>query len=170
MELIERGRDHLSDRRLFTLALSSPSEMPERIEVPSKHFVCLVAWDSRNASVHEIVRLITPLLESGASYFVCWGPDCERVHDVIDETLTGPDSPIVEPDDSCIMTTWHAQEPLEEALFFLLTSASPDAHYEKLTQAVIGVSIGSDVWATEIASALSDTHAFLQSTSDAGAA
>jgi hypothetical protein len=170
VELIEHGLDRVSERRLFSLAFASASEVPAHFTVPCKHFVCLIAWDSRAASVNDIVRVVAPLLESGASYFVCWGPDCERVHDVIDEIVSGPNSPIDVPVDACIMTTAHESEPLEDALWFFLTCATPDAFYEALTDGAIGVSIGSGQSAGEIASALNDPRAFVQSVSDRGAA
>ena len=38
----------------------------------------------RNAIV-RIPGLIQKLIDQGAAYFCLWGPDCERMHDLIDE-------------------------------------------------------------------------------------
>ena len=39
------------------------------------------------------------MLRAGASYFVCWGSDCERVHDIIDEMVSYPDNDFGVPED-----------------------------------------------------------------------
>jgi hypothetical protein len=62
-----------------------------------------------------MARFSESLLSQGAVYLLCWGPDCERVHDIIDDTLIGEAEPIPRFDTS-IMTTWHDREPLDDAL------------------------------------------------------
>lgn len=170
MEPLKHGLDRLSGRQLFSLALASPSEMPARINVPSSNFACLVAWDAHDATAQEIAALVEPLLRSGASYFVCWGPDCRRVHDIVDEVVTTPENQFGVPEDSCIMTTWHESEPLTEALWFFLTSAYPEAHYQESTQSALAISVGSKPWAEQIGAALADPSAFVQAVVDRGAA
>jgi hypothetical protein len=51
----------------------------------------------------------------------------------------------------CVMTTWHANDSLEEALDFFLSSAYPDETYAPngCDRALI-FSIGSDDWNTAI--------------------
>ena len=74
-------------------------------------------------------------------YLSAWGPECERVHDCFDipylkGNWTG------NPEDTCdttIMTTWHSDEPLSEALWFFANSAFPAQAFEKTCrQWVIG--------------------------------
>ena len=52
--------------------------------------------------------------------------------------------------DSVVMTTWHAQESLADALWFVLTAAIPDDAYAEECLAIVGVSISSRKWAAEI--------------------
>ena len=58
------------------------------------------------------------LVESGCLYLVAWGDECSLWHDEVDEAnLDSFDwEPI--PDDRFVMTTWHAREPLEDAMWF----------------------------------------------------
>jgi hypothetical protein len=152
--------DPETTRQLFSLAVSSPELVPAVLNLPSPNFVCLLAWDARGASVDAVSALAARLLRAGASYFVCWGPDCERVHDLIDEMASEPTFGV--PNDSCIMTTWHATETLEDAIEFFLVSSSPDDAYYDSTGASLAISIGSNEWAAAISSALEDVPGFVR--------
>lgn len=72
------------------------------------------------------------LVDGGCLYAVAWGAECEEWHDAVDwavlETFDFGDIP----DDRFVMTTWHADEPLSEALWFAGTCAShPDVELKK---------------------------------------
>lgn len=58
------------------------------------------------------------LVAAGCLYAVAWGTECEKWHDAVDwavlETFDYGDIP----DDKFVITTWHADEPLSEALWF----------------------------------------------------
>lgn len=58
------------------------------------------------------------LVNGGCLYVVAWGVECEKWHDAVDravlETFDFGDIP----DDKFVMTTWHSDEPLSEALWF----------------------------------------------------
>ncbi len=58
------------------------------------------------------------LVDGGCLYAVAWGKECEKWHDAVDwavlETFDYGDIP----DDKFVMTTWHTDEPLSEALWF----------------------------------------------------
>lgn len=146
------GFDSSIERRLFSLDAST-AEAVASAPLPAGHFACLLVWDARGASVDTISSVVEPLLRAGASYVVCWGPDCERVHDIIDEIASHPN--FGAPPDSCIMTTWHPDVPLGEALWFFLSCSTPDEHYADSTRAALAISIGSSAWAREIKGALS---------------
>ena len=88
----EHAYDSVNERRLFSVAIDSPSEHSSQVELPARHFACLLAWDARGVSVEAVSSVVVQLLRAGASYFVCWGPDCERVHDIIDELTSDPDN------------------------------------------------------------------------------
>ncbi len=133
--------------------------MPGVLELPSRHFLCFLAADFTRLSDGAIIKLANSLVDAGASYFVCWGPDCERSHDLIDD-LTLLVSPEAQ-DDSIIMTTWHAEESLIEALFFLLCSAWPDRGYEDTTTCIVAVSVGGGDVAAEIRQSLADPETLI---------
>jgi hypothetical protein len=168
MILREHAFDSVMERRLFSVDTPSAAALP-RLALPSDNFACLLAWDARNDSVEAVSAFVSPLLRAGASYFVCWGPDCERVHDIIDEMVSYPDNDFGVPEDSCIMTTWHASEPLSEALRFFLVNSWPDEHYQGSTRTALAIAVGSPAWAAEIVEALDHPREFIRRASENGA-
>jgi hypothetical protein len=167
--LREHAFDSLTERQLFSIDIASTIELP-RLDLPAGNFACLLAWDARGASADAVSAFVEPLLRGGASHFVCWGPDCERVHDIIDEMVSYPGHDFGVPEESCIMTTWHASEPLGEAIWFFLVNSWPDEHYRDLTHSALAISVGSSVWAAEITEALDHPREFVQRGSKDGAA
>src|SRR5262245_35531602 len=93
--LREIGREESSGRRLYLLELANPDDIPANLTVGSPHFVCLLAWDARVLGTDCIGTVADRLLRAGCVYAVCWGPDCERVHDAFDEVdcQLHPDGP-----------------------------------------------------------------------------
>jgi hypothetical protein len=170
MPLVEHGFDDVMGRQLFSLQLGTAAELPAHIDLRSPHFACLLAWDASRASANSVSALVDRLLRAGTSYFVCWGPDCERVEAIIDEIMAYPGNDFGVPDESVIMTTAHATESLEEALWFFLTSSWPDEHYVDSTRAALAISVGSLAWAGEIAAALDDVRNFVKRVSTGGVA
>jgi hypothetical protein len=169
MALTPHGFDDVTGRELFSLQLASAAELPMRVDLPSKHFACFLAWDASRALTDSVSQLAERLLHSGASYIVCWGPDSERVEAIVDE-ITASTSAFGMPADSSIMTSSHSTEDLDEALWFFLTSSWPDEHYVDSTRAALAISIGSLQWAHEISAALADVRTFVQSISTDGVA
>ncbi|HEX7028349.1 MAG TPA: hypothetical protein VF268_13995 [Gammaproteobacteria bacterium] len=159
---VERGYDKTQERRLYSLELSSAEDVPDGLVFPSRHFACLIAWDARLASADSISAIIVPLLKAGASYFVCWGPDCEHVHDIIDEVVSTEGEGIGIPDGTCIMISWHDSESLEEALLFCLMNTCPDPRYEDTTRTALAISVGEREWNNVICSALDDPVEFVR--------
>lgn len=159
--LREHAFDRTTGRRLLALQIASPHDLLP-IELPKRHFACLLAWDASHDSADMVATFVGRLLSGGASYIVCWGPGCERVHDIVDELASHPDDNFGIPDDACVMTTWHDSEPLEEALCFFLTNSQPDAHYEGSTRVGLAISVGSSEWAKKIAAALDHPQEFIE--------
>ena len=126
-------------------------------DLGSKHFGCLLIWDATSATADDIYRVAEPLIRAGCVYFVCWGPDCEWVHDTIDEL-----DPYFESSKGVIMTTWHNEQPLEETIWFFLNTMWPDAAFENSFEASVAVVIGSNEWASRVRDALYEPRAFTQ--------
>lgn len=160
--LREHTFDPVMERRLFSASSASPSELPQPLALPAKHFACLLAWDARGASAEAVSSIAESLLRAGASYFVCWGPDCERVHDLVDEVSSHPGGDFGIPEDSCIITTWHHDDPLREALGYFLVNSWPDPYYQDSTRAALAIAIGSSDWAAEIRDALDQPREFVR--------
>ena len=125
-----------------------PANIPAVVSAPGPHFVCLLAWDARGAADAEVAVLADRLLQAGCVFAVCWGPDCERVHDIFDAADLDR-----RPDGPWAMTTWHTDDPLAEAVWFALFVAWPDAAFEDTCGSVVGVSVGSPRWAAEMRAA-----------------
>jgi len=70
-------------------------------------------------------------LKSGMVYFCAWGPDCERFHGIVDEVVVEDDIGerlfFGKNRSDTIMTTWHDDEPLNEALDFFVNLTCPTA-------------------------------------------
>lgn len=58
------------------------------------------------------------------------------------------------------MTTWHSNESLEEAIWFFLNVTWPDKEFEETFRASLGITVGSDEWASKLRNALLDPRAF----------
>ena len=150
------GSYFFGDRELFLLDLARPEDAPEALALQGSFFGCLLAWDATHTTDESILTLARRLLTAGCVYICCWGPDCERVHDLIDQAhcdlnpSTG----------SVVMTTSHAEESLTEALWFLLNVAWPDPAFEDGCGSSVGIAIASGQWAAEIRAAFSDPSAF----------
>jgi hypothetical protein len=105
-------------------------QWPDKLIIPSKRFRLFVAADVRSIDARTLADFGEMALKNGMVYFCAWGPDCERFHDVLDDVqladdlgqrlFAGPS-----PDDT-IMTTWHDNETLEDAVEFFKHWARPD--------------------------------------------
>ncbi len=155
------GFEEVSERNLFALHLETPESFPDVFSLGSSRFVCLLAWDSRDVNVSRVTELAAKLLNAGAVYVCAWGPDCQRVHDVIDEVHAGLNPSLIV--DRTVMTTWHSGEPLVEAIWFALNCTNPDEGYEPGCASILGVTIGNQGWHEEICSAFRDSNGFSSS-------
>jgi len=58
------------------------------------------------------------------------------------------------------MTTWHAKESLDDALFFFLNSTCPDEYYEGSTKCSLAIVIGNKEWSTVVREALTQPREY----------
>jgi hypothetical protein len=124
---------------------------PPTLEVPSKRFRLLVAADTSSLSTETVTDFILSALNQGMVYFCSWGPDCERFHDIVDDVVLGDSLTQqtfsgTKPGD-VIMTTWHANETLEEALDFFAISAIPTEGFLPESDFRLVISVGNSDWA-----------------------
>lgn len=164
-ETLQRmGHDPVTGRDLFLLRVPTPALL-EPFRPPTQHHVCLLIWDADRENPEAISRVADVLMTSGCVYLCAWGTACERVHDVFDESAAGAAQ--AEDDDSVVMTTWHAEEPLEEAIWFFLRCTSPDGRYAASSGSSVCIVIGDrGEWVATIQEALLQPIQFAKSIED----
>lgn len=89
------------------------------------------------------------LLDRGICYLCVWGPDCERVHDLFDAERLPK-----EPEGRVVMTTWHSEDPLQEAIWFFANCTVPDEAFAPDCTDWVAISVRNATWGQEIRSAL----------------
>lgn len=146
--LAHLGREDLNERELYFVSAPNLTSLPESFALPSKHFVAFLAMDASLVETSGIAKLAGNLIQSGCVYFCAWGIDCERVHDIFDESCYEID-PV-------IMTTWHEKDSLDEALWFFLASTWPDDGYFDNCQSSLAIVIGNSDLGTEVQQKLSN--------------
>ena len=137
---------------------------PPTLEIPSKRFRLLVAADFSKLSTQVISDFAVAALVQGMVYSCSWGSGCERFHDIVDEVaveddltqrkFSGPNPGDV------IMTTWHANDPLEEALYFLATLAVPTDGFLPDSDFRLVICVANPGWAAFANSFLQSTKFF----------
>ncbi len=128
--------------------LEDISAFPHLFALSSPHFPAFLAADFTAIESSAIRALARALVNAGCVYFCTWGPDCERAHDIIDEVCFY----IVPP----IMTTRHAKETLEQALWFFAFNAIPDSRYAGTATNALAISIENTGWQQLINNRLSN--------------
>lgn len=139
-------------KRLFSGDASSFASLIHLIPI-AQHFGLLLACDARGLSAETISNVAKTMYERGLCYLCAWGADCERVHDIFDETQVEMNIEA--------MTTWHADEPIEDAVWFFISCAIPDERSgSKDVSDVdwIAVSIANQDWLQKIELALIDSR------------
>jgi hypothetical protein len=143
------GYDPASGRRVSLLKFDAFQTAFAWDELQGEKFACLCAMDASPIPVDELSAFCSNLIHLGCAYLCVWGPDCERVHDIMDEEVVGDNPPVT--DLGCLMTTWHAKESLGEAVDFFLTCTVPDEEYAPNGCPYgLVVTVGSIDWATQI--------------------
>jgi DNA gyrase inhibitor GyrI len=145
-------------RDLFLLSVEQAAELEGGLGVPCTHFVCLLVWNADKVAQDEIERVSTNILSSGAACVCVWGQACERVHDVVDRVFVES----IKHDESIppVMTTWHAGEPLSEAIWFALFTAFPDDAFAETCRATLAIVVGDADFASEVRAAFADPAGF----------
>ncbi len=150
MAAVEKfGRHDITRRVMHLLEIDSLDDWPEEIRFPkSPQFVLFLACDATDVEDDELQAFARKAIDQGMVYLSTWGPGAERVHDIFDEVDgdRNPDSNA----DSVVLSEWHEDEPLAEALRFAVATASPAHDYEKTCKATLCVSVGNPDWAEQI--------------------
>jgi len=125
--------EHGSSPTLGRFLLFETRELCGLRDLPSlsTHFALFTAFDQSDVSTNEMREILRILLRKGLAYACCWGEDCERWHDAIDNERAIFDLKNFGSTEShdVVMTTWHEGEPLTDALFFFGRLALPTSRY-----------------------------------------
>ena len=108
----------LSSARVATFA-----EIPATLPESGAPVVLFIAADSVTASATELSVVARAILEHDVRYLCCWGPGCERLHDIFDNAEV--QRLLERAPERTLMTTWHADDSLPEALWFAVHAALP---------------------------------------------
>ncbi len=142
-----RSRNKLATGREW-IAINIPSLDVLDLVLPFafQSFVLFLGLDARSVSERVLHQSCTKLLKAGARFVSMWGPDCSRVHDAFDIAALELG---LNNDNAVIMTTWHADESLTEAVWFAANAAFPDEVYAAAASALVLIFVGSEEWAAQ---------------------
>ena len=109
------GLDTIHGRQLL---LATLTESWEWVDPMIDRFVLFTGADATSASDAQIASYAKASVDSGCAYVCCWGPGCERVHDVFDLAAA----------DHTVYSSWHDDEALAEAMYFaaFMTPLDPE--------------------------------------------
>ena len=151
---VRYGAEPVTQAPLFIAELPSVTALAKS-DLPAKPLKLFIAADAKEVAVEDIGRIAEIYLKQGVRYVCAWGPDCERVHDIFDETYVGDGS---EPYKFDLMTTWHANDSFGEALWFFLNCAHVEDEIEGA--ASLAVRIGNPPNSAPLAEAISRIEEF----------
>lgn len=141
-----------STRRYLVGNLTRIEDILSILGQVSSRFMLFLALDASSISDQTLRSVARALIDRGMSYLCVWGNECSRVHDEFD--LERGD----EPDGHVVMTTWHDDEPLAEALWFFANVAYPDSSFEAECRDWVAISIGSPNLERQICEELIDNN------------
>ena len=101
-------------------------EMPPNLPAQGKPFLAVVVV-REDVSVQWRSDVSNWLVAEGCLFMCAWGLDCTLWDDSVDYANLEQFSYGEIPEDRFVMTTWHDDEPLEEAIWFAKHSARHDA-------------------------------------------
>jgi hypothetical protein len=131
------------------LFIGTIEELSDAIQPRNPQFTLFLAWDALALDQAQLRKWMQPLVDRGLVYFCAWGRECKALHDAVDMCDIEPQKNSGNPD-FFIMTTWHDDEPLEEALWFFQTLALPTeppivGNFDRFA-----VAVGNPQWADEM--------------------
>jgi hypothetical protein len=145
-----RFRAVIPDKQ-FAVVYLPELKWPSNLEFPSARFRLLVAADTENLPVEVVSEFACAALSRGMVYFCAWGPGCSRFHDIVDEEIVadeiGERRFIPASKDDFVVTAWHENDTLEEALDFLATCAYPTDGFAPGSAFRLVMCVGNTDWA-----------------------
>ena len=129
-----------TNRKLSILKLN---EIPSIIEFTTQKFYVVFLVDNLpTLDTDNISKFLKKLIDTGMVYLCTWGKHCEQIHDITDQILTLPENQYDK--NLHIMTTWHNDETLADALWFSIYNSMPDDAFFDDTRDFIAITINDD--------------------------
>jgi len=136
--------DLLPEKALYLCPANSIGRLADEITHNAANFGLLVAMNAKGVPDDSILEGAKKLVSGGLACLCAWGPDCERVHDLFDDAALEVGAALS--GDDTIMTTWHSDESLEEALRFFVEDAFVTSGFEGTCKDWIIAPISNPVW------------------------
>jgi hypothetical protein len=137
------------ERRLLLAAVDSLQEAAQTVESMEGPFVLFVAADTREVSAEEVNDFARGAVQAGMAYACAWGPDCDRVEVAVDLAFIDDEEQFAArpgwSEDDTLVTSSHAAETLDEALFFAVWCAFPTEAFGRKSP-VLAVVVGNEEW------------------------
>jgi hypothetical protein len=137
----------------FSVIELAELKWPTTLNMPTKRFRLFVAADVTELSADALADFGRAARRNGMVYFCAWGHDCEKFHDIVDEVIAndyaaerkfaGPTAK------DAVMTTWHDNETLEEALDYFSTLARPTEGLVPNSSYRVAICVGNPAWAAK---------------------
>lgn len=170
-DLLKRDKLNFNTDKLGVMISGKPFHLieltslawPESLRLPSHRFRLLVAADVTAINAVIIQKFAHAALSNGMVYFCVWGPDCSRFHDIVDEVIAYDDATLrsfAGPSGSdTVMTTWHADESLNEAIEYFLGFACPTDGFASDSEYWLAISLGNAEWTRNIGARMEEKFA-----------
>jgi len=142
------GVDPAIKKWICTLSVTNPLDIPDDLDLPSRYYCLFVAIDANSFKIEDIGFFAEKMLLQGAVYICSWGPGCEMVHDCFDDVVVRDNLGVS--DQTVILTTWHENESIDDAVWFTARVAEPAGAYAKDSQTVLYVVIGNQSWVEKV--------------------
>ena len=144
----------MAGEKPFSVVHLDSLKWPADIQIPNGRFRLFVAADVTGLSTELMSEFADAALQNGMVYFCAWGPGCERFHDIVDEVVVedeiGERIFVGKNESDTIMTTWHNDESLDEALAFFANLTCPTTGFERNSNFWVAVSVTNAGWACEL--------------------
>ena len=141
--------ERIPNRRYRLGTVLTIVEIPASLESCSPHFMLLLALDASSIGNERISAIAQSLISRGLAGISVWGPDCSRVHDLFDEERDPNET-----NETVVMTTWHDNEPISEAVCYFDLCAYPAEGFEAECSDWVAISVANESWKEEMRSAL----------------
>lgn len=139
---------HPPAKEIYLCPSKSIDELPDSLRPNSRYFGLLLLMDAREKADQTVFEAAEKILAKGLLYLCARGGDCERVHDLFDQSAMPINDELL--DDNVVMTTSHSDESLHEAVWFFVNFAFPTEKFWRECSDWIIAPVGNPEWERQI--------------------